>query len=178
MVWALDPDNREMRVGGWGGQLGEEGSGYWFGMEGLRAVVRAADRRDFPTLLTPTLLEALQLSDAPDLVPWVARASKGEVGALAPLVLDVAAKGDAAAQRILITGLDALGSHLDVIREAWAPWGAHFPLALVGGLLEEGGLLREPVLEMVSRKGGDVHPDPVVPVRGAARLALSIQDRT
>ncbi len=87
MVWGRDPEGREMRVGGWGGQLGEEGSGYWFGMEGLRAVVRAADRRDPPTRLTAALLGALQLPSAPDLVPWVARASKAEVGALAPLVL-------------------------------------------------------------------------------------------
>ncbi len=177
MVWGRDPGGGEMRVGGWGGRLGEEGSGYWLGMEGLRAVVRAADLRDPPTLLTPALLGALHLPDAQDLVPWVARASKGEVAALAPLVLETAAQGDSTAGSILATGLEALGRHLDVVSEIWAPWGSSFPLAVVGGLLEEGRPLREPVLEMALRRGADLHPDPVIPVRGAARLALGLLAR-
>ena len=157
--------------------MGEEGSGYWLGMEGLRAVARAADLRDPPTLLTPALLGALHLPEAQDLVPWVARASKGEVGALAPLVLEAATQGDSAARAILTRGLEALGRHLDVVGDFWTPWGTSFPLAVVGGLLEEGRPLREPVLEMALRRGADLHPDPVIPVRGAAQLALGLLTR-
>ncbi|MFH1762554.1 MAG: BadF/BadG/BcrA/BcrD ATPase family protein [Gemmatimonadota bacterium] len=174
MVWGRDPEGREVRVGGWGGQLGEEGSGYWFGMEGMRAVLRASDLRDPPTRLTKALLGALQLPSAQDLVPWVAQASKAEVGALAPLVLGAAARGDPAARAILAAGLEALGRHLDVVRKVWAPWGPSFPLAVVGGLLEEGGLLRGPMLEIALERGADLHPDPVIPARGAARLALGL----
>ncbi len=174
VVWARDPGGREMKVGGWGSRLGEEGSGYWLGMEGLRALARAHDGRDPPTALTQALLVALRLSGFWDLIPWVAQASKAEVAALAPLVLAAAAAGDPAACRILGEGLEALGGHLDVVRAAWDPWGVPFPLALSGGLLEEGAPLRPAALKMAAQRGAEIRPDPVVPARGAARLALSL----
>ena len=61
-------------IGGWGYLLGDEGSGGWLGLEGLRAVVRAADGRGPATVLTDRLLHELGLSDARDLIPWLYRA--------------------------------------------------------------------------------------------------------
>ncbi len=182
MLWGRDPKGREFRVGGWGGLLGEEGSGYWLGLEGLRAVVRAADHRDPETLLSSVLLDALSLGDAQELVPWVAGASKREVGVLAPLVLRAAADGDAGAAAIRGRGIEALASHLTVAREAWDDaWddaggdvGASFPLAFAGGLLKEGGFLREAVGTIAEEMGAEISSAPVVPVRGAALLALRL----
>jgi N-acetylglucosamine kinase-like BadF-type ATPase len=141
-------------------------------MEGLRALARAHDGRDPPTSLTPALLGALDLCSFWDLIPWVAHASKAEIGALAPLVLEAAAAGDPTSVGILDAGLEALGKHLGVVRAAWDPWGGLFPLALSGGLLEEGGLLRPAAMEMAAKRGAELRTGPVVPARGAARLAL------
>jgi N-acetylglucosamine kinase-like BadF-type ATPase len=174
MGWGRDPEGREVRVGGWGSFLGEEGAGYWMGMEALRAVARAADGRGPPTLLVPAILEALHLPDPHSLIRWVAAASKGEVGALAPLVLDAVSQGDASAKDLIERGLEALGRYLDVLARAWAPWGVSFPVALCGGMAEEGGPLREPLARMVAERGGILHPGPVVAARGAARLALGL----
>jgi N-acetylglucosamine kinase-like BadF-type ATPase len=174
MVWGRDPDGGTFRVGGWGNPLSEEGSGYWLGLEALRAVVRATDHRDPPTLLTPTLLAALHLPDPQALIPWIARASKGEVGALAPTVLEIARGGDPAAQAILSRGLEGLALHLAVVRRAWAPWGDRFPLALSGGLLEVGAPFRDPVVELVTEMKAELYTAPVIPVRGAARLAQKL----
>jgi len=41
------------RVDGWGHVLGDDGSGFWIGREGLRAVMRAYDGRGPATALTP-----------------------------------------------------------------------------------------------------------------------------
>jgi N-acetylglucosamine kinase-like BadF-type ATPase len=174
MGWGRDPEGREVRVGGWGGFLGEEGAGYWLGMEALRAVARAADGREPPTLLVPTILETLRLPDPHSLIRWVAQASKGAVGALAPLVLEAASQGDPAAKDLVGRGLEALGRYLDVLARAWAPWGRSFPLALAGGMAAEGGPLREPLSRMVVERGGVLHPRPVIPARGAALLALEL----
>lgn len=174
MGWGRDPEGREVRVGGWGSFLGEEGAGYWMGMEALRAVARAADGREPPTLLVPTLLEALRLPDPHSLIRWVSEASKAEVGALAPLVLAAASTGDAAARGILDRGLEALGRYLDVLARAWAPWGGSFPVALAGGMAGEGGPLRDALTRMVGERGGSLYPEPVNPARGAARLALEL----
>ncbi len=172
VAWGRDPEGRPVRVGGWGSVLGDEGSGYWLGREGLRAVARAADGRGRPTLLTPRLLEELGLPDPPALIPWMASASKGQVAALAPRVVEIARTGDPPAAGILQNALEELRRHLEVLREAWAPWGESFPLALSGGLLTAGGPLRE-LVEAVAREGGArLHPEEVVGARGAALLAL------
>jgi len=178
MGWGRDPEGREVRVGGWGSFLGEEGAGYWMGMEALRAVARAADGREPPTLLVPTILEALHLPDPHSLIRWVGEASKGEVGALAPLVLEAASQGDPSARDLIERGLEALGRYLDVLARAWAPWGGSFPVALAGGMAGEGGPLRESLSRMVAERGGILHSGPVVAARGAARLALELAQDT
>mgnify|MGYP006278194945 CR=1 FL=1 len=174
MLWGRDPEGREVRVGGWGTLLGEEAGGYWFGLQGLRAVARARDGRAEPTLLSATLLEKLRLPDPPALIPWIAGASKGKVAALAPLVLEAAGQDDGPARAILDQGLAQLRSHLEVARRAWEPWGGAFAAALVGGLAEEGGPLRGLAAEAIQDAGGILREGPVVPVRGAARMALSL----
>lgn len=178
MGWGRDPEGREVRVGGWGSFLGEEGAGYWMGMEALRAVARAADGREPPTLLVPTILEALHLPDPHSLIRWVGEASKGEVGALAPLVLEAASQGDPSAKDLIGRGLEALGRYLDVLARAWAPWGGSFPVALAGGMAGEGGPLRESLSRMVAERGGILHFGPVVAARGAALLALELAQGT
>lgn len=40
------PDGRLHSAGGWGPILGDEGSGYWIGLEAIRAALRAHDRSD------------------------------------------------------------------------------------------------------------------------------------
>ena len=111
------------------------------------------------------------MTDAQDLVPWMAAATKKDVASLAPLILAVAGEGDPTASEIQGRALDALAQHLDVARRAWAQWEESFPLAVSGGLLKEGGLLRGPFLERARAMGAQVEPGPVVAVRGAARLA-------
>jgi len=174
MAWGRDPEGREVRVGGWGGLLGDEGGGYWLGLQGLRAVVRAADGRGGETLLSNTLLEALHLHDPQELIPWLAVAEKGEVAALAPQLLAVAAQGDSEASGILQRALDELRLHLRQVESRWAPWGPPIPVALVGGLVQEGGGLRDSLEALVQEVGGELCPHPILPVRGAAQLARAL----
>ena len=65
-------------------------------------------------------------------------------------------------QRVFVTGS---GTHLP---------GAPIPFAMVGGLVEEGGGLGDHFRHLVEEVGGELCPHPVLPVRGAALLALAI----
>lgn len=174
MVWGRDPEGRELRVGGWGGLLGDEGSGYWFGLQGLRAMARASDGRSGATTLGSSLLSALHLSDARELISWIAAASKSEVAALAPLVLEAAEEGDVPAGAILDEGRKELRAHMEVVRRSWEPWPRPIPMALVGGLVEEVASFREEVSALVLEIHGILPGRPVLPVRGAARRALAL----
>ena len=42
-VFGVGPDRRSWRAGGWGHLLGDEGSGYWLGVESIKAALRDRD---------------------------------------------------------------------------------------------------------------------------------------
>lgn len=168
-------NGREVRVGGWGALLGDEGSGYAVGMEALRSVVRARDGREDPTSLRAGALEALSLREEEDLIAWAASATKSQVASLVPVVAAAAAAGDAAAGSILDAAARALLRHVLAARACTGPWEAGAPaVALAGGLLEAGGTLRERVAELLREEGLPLRADPVDGALGAARLARGL----
>jgi glucosamine kinase len=74
-----------VRAGGWGSAISDEGSGYWIGREGVRAVLRAADegRR---TALTELILDAWKVAAVPDLVRLANNSPAPDYAALFPVV--------------------------------------------------------------------------------------------
>lgn len=100
----VHPDGRRQRVGGWGHLIGDEGSGYWIGTRALQTVTAWADGYlNTDTALPPRILEHLQLSKPYGLIKWrYQHANQRDVAALAPLVLDLAASGDATATSIVV----------------------------------------------------------------------------
>ena len=107
LAYGVNAAGKSALVGGWGYLLGDEGSGYWLGLEGLRAVVRAHDGRGPETTLNETLLLALRLQTVEALIPWLYLGSESrtpEVAALAPLVLEAARRNDPCAVEIVSRG--------------------------------------------------------------------------
>ena len=97
-------------VGGQGHLLGDEGSGYWLGLEGLKVALRASDGRGAATVLDDRLRLALHLDSWDGVLHRVHKQglSRAEIAALARLVLDAAAEGDAAALSVTEAGAGAL----------------------------------------------------------------------
>lgn len=167
---ARGPEGRDARAGGWGVLLGDEGSAYRIGLEGLRAVLRAHDGRIPPTSLAPRLLSALDVEEPPDLVSRVEGEPKAGIAALAPTVVGAADGGDVAARRIVGEAVRAL---VDQIRAAATGAGLDdrtAPVALTGGLLAPGRPLRDRVAEALRDEGFEVSEREVRPERGAALL--------
>jgi N-acetylglucosamine kinase-like BadF-type ATPase len=162
---------RQARAGGWGVVLGDEGSGWWLGIQGLRAVARAADGRGPATILTGILLDALSLPDAAAMITRVDAASKGEIAALAPLVLRAAEDGDGLARQLADDAARELAAAALAVRRALDPWPEPPRVVGVGGLIAPDGLLRDRVVEALGRHELLFDPREVVPARGAARRA-------
>jgi glucosamine kinase len=118
---------RQHRVGGWGFELSDEGSGAWIGRETLRRTLAAYDRR----APSSALLDAVfaRFGNAAALVQFGSRATPRDFAALAPIVVEHAARRDAAALAILRLA----AAHLDVIAARLIALGAP-RLALSGGL--------------------------------------------
>ncbi|MCH7530561.1 MAG: hypothetical protein IIB36_02225 [Gemmatimonadetes bacterium] len=174
IAWARDEGGVMHRVGGWGQHVGDEGSGYWMVMEALRCVARAEDGRGAATLLRESVLESLGLLDPTELVAWVASASKGEIAALVPDVAHAASAGDAGAVEILERAVEMLARHLTTVVERSGPWSEKPRLALWGGLIWEGGPLRDPLLTAIAGHDLPLVDVALDPPMGAARRALEL----
>jgi N-acetylglucosamine kinase-like BadF-type ATPase len=166
-----DRNGKRHRIGGYGWQMGDEGSGYGIGRAALGAVSRAHDGRSPATALASRVFDAARAADFDALVRWAAGASPAEIAALAPHVLDVAAKGDPLAQGIAdyaARELCQLAICLLPVMEVDPPVG----VALTGGLLAGSQPLRRSVLARLGEEAA-LKPidDPVDAVVGALRLA-------
>jgi glucosamine kinase len=162
-------DGKVVRSGGWGLLLGDEGSGYWIGLEGLRALAGAADGRSPATELTALLLGETALSGVDGIVEWSARASKADIAALAPHVLRAAEEGDPVATAIRVRAVEELRALVAALLQD-APAKAH-AIGLSGGLIRPGGPLRDPVSTALESLDLVVVPREIRPERGAASLA-------
>jgi N-acetylglucosamine kinase-like BadF-type ATPase len=166
-----DRAGKQHRIGGYGWQMGDEGSGYAIGRAALGAVSRAADGRSPRTALSERVLSASRSEGFDDLIRWAAGASPAEVASLAPHVLDVAAHGDPLAQGICdyaARELTQLAVCLVPAMDVQPPVG----VALTGGLLSSEGPLRRSVLARL-REDANLSPieTRVDAVEGAIRLA-------
>ena len=171
IAWGRGPDGREGRVGGWGGLLGDQGSAYDLGLEGLRAVTRAVDGRGETTMLTAALLAATGADEPQGLIPWSHSATKGEIAALAQVVT-AQAGSDRVATAIVERAADELAHHAAVLVARLGPWEETPRVVLAGGLLSAQGILQERVRRTLAEAGTSVAADPADGGWGAALLAL------
>src|SRR4051812_37962296 len=168
-----DRAGKRHRMGGYGWQMGDEGSGYAIGRAALGAVSRAIDGRSPKTALSEKVLGATRSSDFDALIRWAAGASPAEVAALAPHVLAVAASGDPLAQGIA----DYAARELSQLAICLLPKMDLTPpvrVAITGGLLGPDQPLRKTLLAKLSQEPAFEPTDaPVDSVAGALRLAAA-----
>ena len=115
IAYGRTSDGYSVRSNGWGHLLGNEGSGYSIGLQGLRAVVRAEDGRARPTKIRDCILFETGLSTPEDLVTWVHSSSKGKIARLSRMVFEAMELGDEVAKQIIIHSADELTRSAQVV---------------------------------------------------------------
>jgi len=138
IMFGKDANGNIHRVGGWGRFLGDEGSGYSIGREGLVAVVRHYDGRGKATLLTKLVAEQFHLTDQ----TIVAEVYKNnfDIASIAPLVFQAAEQGDAVCNAIVNKAVDELLLHIKAMLLKINVAGT-VKLAFIGGLLTHENML-------------------------------------
>ncbi len=101
-------DGQRCNVGGWGPVLGDEGSGYWIGIEALRAAVRAYDFGEKSAIL-PEVLAAWECATIGEMVDHAHAVPSPDFSLLAPMVSACAEAGDPVCARVLERGGRLLG---------------------------------------------------------------------
>lgn len=171
------PSGATLRCGGWGPAIGDEGSGWWIGRQALSVLAAAADGREPPTELTGAVLTAAQINDVSELIPWATVASRREIAALAPVVLNAASGGDIRAKAIVGIAVEELVLHVRALAvQLFGDERAAVPVALGGGLMARGSLLRKGVEHRLKSAvpGALVSAVEVFPARGAMKWGLSL----
>ncbi len=104
-------------VGGWGRLTGDEGSGYYIGLEGIRAALRAADGVAPQTTLTSAALKHFGVSTPRDLIPVFYGESEPDVAGFSRRVAACAEDGDKIAKAILLDAAAHLARYASVLIE-------------------------------------------------------------
>jgi N-acetylglucosamine kinase-like BadF-type ATPase len=173
----VDDGELVRRSGGRGWLVGDEGSAVWLGIEGVRAALLALDGRGPATVLAAAVPEALGVAAAEDVPTAITDAiyvrSPAELGRLAPLVVEAAEAGDAAASALIA----AAAEHL--VGTAVAAAGDDHPAAIVlaGSLLQRVPLLGDPVRERLSRRWPEATVEDTLSAEPGA-VALAVRGAT
>lgn len=135
MAFALGPRGDNVRAGGWGYLLGDEGSGFYVGLEGIKAALKDHDGTGPRTSLKDRLLKELDFTSPDDFVSFAYQkpVPRERIAALARATLDESRAGDAVAAKI-VSGAVAHLVRLcaTVIRKA--RFRSTVPLVTAGGL--------------------------------------------
>ncbi|MGH3345748.1 MAG: N-acetylglucosamine kinase [Nocardioides sp.] len=156
-------------AGGHGWLLGDEGSGFWFGREAVRAALRWVGTDEEPGPLVRSVLATLPETDDDPRTALVQHAYAGPpvaLAALAPLVTAANDGGDPVAAEIVASGLAHLIALLDRLPE---PTPGE-PVVLAGALTERGTAIGHGLRHHLGERGLDVL-SAAEPVTGAAALA-------
>jgi glucosamine kinase len=175
IAWGRSPAGTLGRCGGWGPNIGDEGSGQWIGRRALSIVAAASDGREPETALSGAILTAAQVNDVQELIAWAAQATPMQLATLAPAVMSVADAGDLRANSLMTLAAEELMLHVRTLaRSLFMDERSAIPVAFAGGLLSRGSTLRKRLeLRLKSAvPGATVRVPEVDPARGAVRGAL------
>ena len=119
---------REVRVGGYGFPISDEGSGADLGLSAIRLALRAYDERTIGTSLTRDIMMRFH-NDPFETVAWMDGATATDYATFAPLVMRHADAGDRIARRIVRDAAEQIDELVRRLSECGAS-----RVALLGGL--------------------------------------------
>jgi glucosamine kinase len=138
-------------------------------------VTASADGREPETALLGAVLTAAQVNEPQELIAWAANATPAQLATLAPIVSSVAEAGDLRANALISLAVEELVLHVRTMaRQLFGDERAALPVALTGGMLTRGTMLRKRLEHRLKSAvpGAQLQQGDVNPARGAVRGAL------
>ena len=121
-------DGEDVRIGGYGFPISDEGSGADLGLHAIRIALRSTDGRVTPTSFTRDVM--VRFGDDPfEAVAWMDRATATDYATFAPLVMRYADDGDPLARRIVRDAAEEIDTLARELIQRGAP-----RVAVLGGL--------------------------------------------
>jgi glucosamine kinase len=173
-VFGVGPDGRGWRAGGWGHVLGDEGSGYWLGIESIKAALRDREASGPATALSaaaPAFFGARSVEALASSV-YSKPLTKGEIAAFAAQTARLAGEGDAVARGLYERGAAELGVQIGAVVSQTGLTGS-FPVGLIGSAFKAGEVFVQPLTRAIHVHSPQalVAPVAMAPVGGSLLLA-------
>ena len=166
----------EALSGGWGYLIGDEGSGYWIGIEAIRAACQASDGRGDATTLIERIPDYLQVPDLRALHRklYAQEISRGAVASLAAVTADAAQNGDAVALHLLERAGGELAQAALAVIERLDRLEPGQPIYHTGGVFRAGALILDSFGTAIASRSpkSTVQAAAFSPAVGALLLAL------
>jgi N-acetylglucosamine kinase-like BadF-type ATPase len=174
------PDGSRESAGGWSSRLGDEGSGYWIGLHGVRRALNAYDREE-PTQILKRVGEIWGTPSLDGLVNLGDSTPGPDFAALAPAMNELAEAGDQVALGVLRQAAADLVESVLLVRAKLRRKhgiGGEVPAAWTGGIIEKMRLVREAFFAGLSAAAPEmpVGCEAVVPLEGALWRAKHLAD--
>ncbi len=143
-------ETRAWRAGGWGHLLGDEGSGYWLGVQSIKAALRDRESSGPPTALSEAAVRFFEATsvEALAVMVYAKPLTKSEIAAFAIETARIAERGDAVARDLYERGAAELaGQIVAVIRQTGLK--GSFPVGLIGSAYKAGAVFVDPLADAV-----------------------------
>lgn len=159
------------RTGGWGHLLGDQGSGYWIGLEGVKRMIKDYDSGRPASDLSSAILTSLGMKDANDIKGYIYSTGYQSVASLTPVVAELAGHGD----RQSIEILEHAGLELALMTETLYQKLKMNPpgrIAISGSVLSRVEITRKKFQSMLEQDLGSVQiiTEDISPTKGACYL--------
>jgi glucosamine kinase len=138
-------------AGGYSSVLGDEGSGYWIGLHGIRQALRAHDYGK-PSMILDRVAAAWQTKTLEELVNLGNDSPGPDFSALAPIISRAAEDGDEVARKVLHQAAADLADFILLVRSKLREKHGlteEVPVAWTGSVIEKMGIVRTRLAEIL-----------------------------
>lgn len=142
-------DGKTRRCGGWGVQLGDEGSAWYIAKMLLNEFTKQSDGRKDKTLLYEMVRKALNLKEDYELISVLndpVRSSRTEVAKLAHTAYEAAKAGDGMAIAIYVKAADEIANMIETLQDDFDD---SVEVSYVGGVFTAGNLILDPLKDQL-----------------------------
>jgi len=132
VAYGRNASGHSARSGGWGHLLGDEGSGYWIGLEAIKMVFRAHDGMVPKTSLEAEMMQRFEVAHVRDLMnkAYSGGISEPEIAGLVPMIDALARRGDETSMRVM----ERAAAHLMELAVVLLEQLGELPVFLSGGV--------------------------------------------